>query len=135
MTKKDNIPIIKILRDCLRDKVKFALVYGSILTRSFHRNSDVDVALYPIKYGSTLSDMLKFQSELSDLIQRDTDVVFLDRADLIITMQILANGRLIVNNDPEAFVRFKALKISQYIDFKMSRKIIEDQMLKGRMYA
>lgn len=135
MTNRNPNQIIQSLSDYLKDRVTFALVYGSILKSSFNQNSDVDIAVYPKKFGGTLSDVLDFQTELSDRIQQDADVVLLDRADLIITMQILANGRLIVNNDPGAFIRFKALKISQYIDFKMSRKIIEDRMLKGRIYA
>ena len=127
--------IIQSLSDYLRNRVQFALVYGSILKPSFGAHSDVDVALYLKPYGSTLSDLLVFQTELTELIHREVDVVILDQADLIITMQILANGRLIVNCDPDAFVKFKALKISQYIDFKMSRSIIENHMLKGRIYA
>lgn len=127
--------IIQSLSDYLQSRVQFALIYGSILKPSFNVKSDVDVALYLKPYGSTLSDRLAFQTELTELIHREVDVVVLDQADLIITMQILANGRLIVNRDPDAFIKFKALKISQYIDFKMSRSIIENHMLKGRIYA
>ena len=124
--------ILQTLSVYLNDRVLFALVYGSILKPSFNQQSDVDVAVYPKVYGSTFKELLDLKTELSALIQRDTDVVFLDRADLIIAMQVLANAQLIVNRDPNAFAEFKAL---QYLDFKMSRAIIEKHMLKGRIYA
>lgn len=127
--------IIKTLSEYVSDRALFALVYGSILKPSFNQQGDVDVAVYPKVYGSTFKELLDLKTELSNLIQRDADVVFLDRADLIITMQVLANAQLIVNCDPNAFAEFKALKISQYLDFKMSRAIIEKHMLKGRIYA
>ena len=127
--------IINTLSRVLADRVVFAMVYGSILKRSFNHKSDVDVALYLNHNEDTTDNLLKFQVELSEATGRDVDLVFLNRADLIITMQILTNGQLIVENDHRQFIEFKALKISQYIDFKMSRKIIEDNMLKGRIYA
>ena len=127
--------IINTLSQVLADRVVFAMVYGSILKRSFNHKSDVDVALYLNHNEDTTDNLLKFQVELSEATGRDVDLVFLNRADLIITMQILTNGQLIVENDHRQFIEFKALKISQYIDFKMSRKIIEDNMLKGRIYA
>ncbi|NQT27556.1 nucleotidyltransferase domain-containing protein [candidate division KSB1 bacterium] len=135
MTKKNPNQLIRILHDHLKDRVQFALVYGSILKPSFHQHSDVDVALFTKFFGTCISERLNFQEDLGELIHRDVDVVLLDQADLIITMQILANGRLIVNNDPKTFIEFKALKISQYIDFKISRAILEKHMLKGRIYA
>ena len=127
--------IINTLSRVLTDRVIFAMVYGSILKPSFNQKSDVDVALYLNHNEDTPVNLLNFQAELSEATGRDVDLVFLNRADLIITMQILTNGQLIVENDHRQFIEFKALKISQYIDFKMSRKIIEDNMLKGRIYA
>ena len=50
-------------------------------------------------------------------------------------MQVLANGELIVNNNHNLFVRYKARKISEYIDFKMDRKAIEENILIGGIYA
>ena len=133
--KKPKKQIINNLSQALADRVVFAMVYGSILKPSFNQKSDVDVALYLNHNEDTPENLFNFQAELSEATGRDVDLVFLNRADLIITMQILTNGQLIVENDHRQFIEFKALKISQYIDFKMSRKIIEDNMLKGRIYA
>ena len=123
------------LAGIMKDRVVFALVYGSILKPSFNAQSDVDVAVYLDKRDVAFQTRLDIYTILQEVLNRDVDVVILDNADLIITMRVLANGELIVNNNPEAFIRFKALKIGQYLDFKMSRKIIEDQMLGGRIYA
>ena len=60
---------------------------------------------------------------------RDLDLIILNDSDLIITMQAIANGKLIVNTDKSFFNIWKALKIGMYIDFKQSRRIIDEDLL------
>jgi predicted nucleotidyltransferase len=128
--------IISKLVKFLEDKAKFAFVYGSILTKYFNRESDIDVAVYL----GTKPDF-KTLRNLSNAINQhfnykyEFDLVLLDSADPIIAMQILANGKLILNNDFDSFVRYKARMISQYLDLKMDRKIIEDKISEGSIYA
>ncbi len=133
MNKKE---IISKLTKYLESKVKFAFVYGSILTKYFNNDSDIDVAIYL----GTKTDFKK-QFNLNEAINEHFDykykfdLVLLDSADPIIAMQILANGNLIVNNDFESFIKYKARMISEYLDFKMDRKIIEDKIAEGSIYA
>lgn len=69
---------------------------------------------------------------LTELMHRKVDLIVLNRSDIIITMQALANGKLILNNNPGKFLEYKAQKISEYIDFKRTRKIIEDNLVGKR---
>lgn len=129
-------PIISELQNYLKDRVKFALIYGSVFTDYFNEDSDIDIGIY---LGRRMDAKAFF--DLKEKIDKDLaykyaiDLVVLDMADPIIAMQILANGKLIVENDREAFIKYKASMISQYIDFKRDRKIIEDRIAEGSIYV
>ena len=132
-TEKQNI--IQSLISVLNDKAEFALIFGSILDENFNEQSDIDAAVYLNAEFNTLEKKFELRKEINRLFQRDVDLIFLNDADLIITMQALANGKLIINKNPSFYVLLKARKLSEYLDFKLSRKIIENNMLSGRIYA
>jgi len=127
--------IISKLISVLGNKAEFALVFGSILSENFNNNSDIDTAVYLHKEFNTPETKYELRKEIINLFNRDIDLVFLNDADIIITMQILANASLIINEIPSLYILFKAKKISEYLDFKLSRKIIENNLLNGRLYA
>lgn len=132
INKKD---ILNVLVPVLERETVFALVFGSITGEAFSESSDIDLAVYLKDPALTFEKKTAFLQKLPRVQGHENDVVFLDDADLIIAMQALANGEVVVNNEPGLFIQYKAGTISRYIDFKMSRKIIEDHLLKGRMYA
>ena len=123
------------IKKYLEDKVKFAFVYGSVLTKYFRNDSDIDVAIF-LNKRIDATGLLKFQNDMSKHFDHkyEFDIVLLDTADPIISMQVLANRKLIVDNDRTAFITYKARMISQYIDFKRDRKIIEDRLAEGSIY-
>jgi len=128
--------IIAGLQKALKGRVKFALLFGSVLTKYFGEDSDIDLAIYVGK-SVDFRERLRFHESLSEYFdhKHEFDLVVLDNADPIIAMQALANGRLIVEEDHLAFIKFKSFTISHYIDFKMDRKIIEDKIGMGSIYA
>lgn len=132
---KEKQNIIQSLVAVLSDKAEFALVFGSITNENFNEQSDIDVAVYLNPEFNIREKKIELRKEIINLFNCDTDLIFLNDADIIITMQTLANGSLIINKNPSHFILLKAQKISEYIDFKISRKIIEDNMLNGRIYA
>ena len=124
-------PIIPLLRE----KAEFALLFGSIKNGRIMPESDIDIGVYLKKGKPDFEEYLNLKGVLSDESDRDVDLVILNTCDIIIAMQIIANGEMIINNNPGKFIRYKAEKISEYIDFKMSRKIIEENLLRGGIYA
>jgi predicted nucleotidyltransferase len=122
------------LVNLLKNKVDFALLYGSILSDRFNAESDIDIAIFLKTYPKDIRDILDIRSSISKHFSREVDAIFLNSSDLIITMQVLANGELFITNDLKKFILYKARKISEYIDFKMSRRIIEDNLL-NLLYA
>ena len=119
----------------LETEVVFAYVFGSVTSGKLHPQSDVDIGVYLREPPGSLDDKLAFIRKVSAAFNREVDVIFLNDADIIISMQILTNGELLINNDNESLVLFKALKLGEYADFKFSRQIIEQNMLSGRIYA
>ncbi len=119
----------------LKKEVIFAYVFGSVISGRMHRRSDIDIAVYLNDSPGLLDDKLAFIGRIMTALERDVDVIFLNDADIIITMQILTNGELLINNEPSKQILFKAAKLSEYADFKISRQIIEQNMLSGRIYA
>lgn len=133
--KTDFLPdAIDGIKEVLKDSVEFALLFGSAVTGRMTLESDIDIGAY-FKKPIGFDEILGIKAALSDKTDRDIDLIVMNTGDTIITMQILANGKLFINNDPGFFIRYKAGKIGEYIDFKMDRKIIEDNLLRGRIYA
>ena len=127
--------IIKTITSILRDKVEFALLFGSFITDNYNSKSDIDIAAFFRQFNTDMNTIIDLNAQIMSAVGRETDLICLNTSDIIITMQVLARGRLIFALDDALFYQFKARKISEYLDFKMDRKIIEDRLLKGGLYA
>lgn len=127
--------IADVVRRELAPRAEFALLFGSVNGPYFRDDSDVDVAALFLEPAPDFAERAEIADRISLAARREIDLVSLNDADVIITMQALANGELILCRNESAFVKFKALAMSKYIDFKMSRKIIEDHLTNGRIYA
>ncbi len=128
--------IQKKINTTLSNKAKFVYLFGSALTPYFNENSDLDIGVY---LGRKLDfrEKLQFISDLEDRLNLpyEIDLVLLDSADPIIAMQILANGKRIYCSDSLIHLNYKIRMLSIYLDFKKDRKIIEDAIGKGSIYA
>lgn len=106
----------------------FGLLFGSVLEERFDAQSDVDIAvLFPRNLARLQSAQLKQQME--EKLHRDIDVIDLRTADPIITWQVLQNGKLVFSAEIDEFHQFMARKISEYLDFKRSREIVEKHLV------
>jgi predicted nucleotidyltransferase len=119
----------------LQPEVEFAYIFGSLVSGRMRPSSDLDIAVYLPCASVTLQHKMAFINRLSAAFSREVDVVFLNDADIIITMQILANGELLINNNPGELALFRAKSAGIYADFKLSRRIIEQNLLSGGIYA
>jgi predicted nucleotidyltransferase len=122
--------ISQVLEKQFSEKIDFALIYGSFAKGNYNEESDIDIGIFINEEKLSEKTIIDIKDSLDDVSDRDVDLVVLNNADTIITMQILANGKLIYCRDKHQFNLFKARKISEYLDFKMSRKIIEDNLVK-----
>jgi predicted nucleotidyltransferase len=70
-------------------------LYGSIATEKAVIASDVDIALLTIPYKDLIESQrarIRYQTEISGLIRRDVDLVFLPEAGELLSFQILSRG-------------------------------------------
>jgi predicted nucleotidyltransferase len=127
-------PIGKRAGELLADNCEFAYLLGTADTERFRDDSDIDFAIYP-KVAVTKEILAKLKLALEDEFSRDVDLVSLIGVDLIFGRQVIETGRLLFSQNPEIHLRWVAEQLSQYPDFKFSRKVIEDNLLTRKKYV
>jgi predicted nucleotidyltransferase len=126
----------------LEKYVEFCFLLGSAATLRFHKESDVDLAVFwnSSVLNSTSKDVdfdfkLKILNELEEAFHRDIDLVSLNNIDVIYAIQVIETGKILINNNPGTLLEWKAIQLSKYPDFKRSRSIIEKNILKRKKYV
>ncbi|MDA3903796.1 MAG: nucleotidyltransferase domain-containing protein [Desulfuromusa sp.] len=126
---KDKIKAILI--DLLRDKADFALLFGSWAKDEARitRESDVDCGVF--FHPAIVADKSYFDiaEHFEYTLGRKLDIVCLNTADIIIASQIVATGEVFFAHSKTQLDAYRAQVMSRYLDFKQSRKIIEDNIL------
>lgn len=126
--------ISKTIHDALTDLAEFAYLMGSAETERFNKESDIDVAVF---WKKTCSEDQKRECsiDLEKTFKRDVDLVSLNKIDVIFARQVLEKGRLLFDNNAGLHLNWKMEKLSEYPDFKASRKVIEDNILNRKKYV
>ena len=108
---------VKDLTPIFRRRKQIAAVYlfGSAATGKDRRNSDLDLAIIS-KRIITSRERLKIETELSNRLRRDVDLVVFGQASPLLQHQILKYGRLVSENDPDERVRQEVRARSEYLD-------------------
>ena len=108
---------VKDLTPIFRRRKQIAAVYlfGSAATGKDRRNSDLDLAIIS-KRIITSRERLKIETELSNRLRRDVDLVVFGQAPPLLQHQILKYGRLVSENDPDERVRQEVRARSEYLD-------------------
>ena len=81
MTAKIKIPKKKVAAFCQQNHIREFALFGSILRDDFSSQSDVDVLVDfdpEAEANLTLLDLARMQIELSDMFQRNVDLVLRD---------------------------------------------------------
>lgn len=115
-------------------KFHFCLLLGSAATPRFNQESDVDLAVY-FKQKQSSRDLSELSEKFSQVLVRECDLIQLNNVDPIFARQVLETGRELLMTDRSFFNIWKAEQLSQYPDFKASRKIIEDHLLNRKKHV
>jgi predicted nucleotidyltransferase len=120
----------------ISDQAEFIYLMGSFGTDRFNDQSDLDFAVF-WKNNPELSELIKIKSKFEDHFQRDVELVSLNKIDIIFAAQVLETGRLIFLNESNkgTHLNWRAQKMSEYPDFKFSRKVIEENILVRKKYV
>jgi uncharacterized protein len=112
-----------------------AVVFGSAAAGRLRPESDLDLALL-FAHDDVPNDVaaLDIRAALEQHTRRDIDLIVLNRAPTILAFQAAKKGRLIFCRDSHAYQRYVVHLISEYADFKIIRRPIEEAVLKRRIY-
>jgi predicted nucleotidyltransferase len=102
------------------DGVVAAYLFGSVARGTAGRRSDVDVAvLHATPPPLTLEGLpLDLQADLERLLGHPVEVVNLDRAPAGLIHRVLRDGRLLVDADPGARIRFEVRARNEFFDLQ-----------------
>jgi uncharacterized protein len=109
-------------------------LYGSIVTGKAVMTSDVDIALLTTPCRDLIENQrarARYQTEISGLIRRDVDLVFLQEAGEPLSLQILSRGQVIFETDKKTHRSFRAYRLIKCLDFQF----LEDRMKRGMITA
>jgi predicted nucleotidyltransferase len=126
---KDQIPedLCRRINNFARGHVEIVAIYifGSIATAKNRAGSDIDVA---IMFRSPIKGMERVQVEtsLSNLLERDVDLIVFEEASPLLQHQILKYGCLVYESDPKERVRQEVVARREYLDTTVLYKVIED---------
>jgi len=130
--------IVQSLKDAFQvdERIAAVYLYGSFVQGRMTPDSDLDVALLfrddAVPDSMTLLDL---GSRLSSIVGLEVDVLCLNTAGSIVAMQVLSNGRKVVERDSRRSVEFFVKTIELYDDLKTVRRPIEQSILNGRIYG
>jgi predicted nucleotidyltransferase len=109
-------------------------LFGSAVTNRLTPESDVDLGMLFENKPSAI-ELLQLQEEFTDALGRQADVVNLDVTSPILRMQVLKNGVRVFTRNETRVHEFFVRTFNEYDDLKRMRKPIEENILKGRIYA
>lgn len=114
--------------------ILLVFLFGSAANRMMTKDSDIDVGIL-FKHRPDYFEVNQLAGDLNALFKREIDIAVLNSASPILKMQVLKNGVLVYAKDKKPYHQFYVDTLNQYDDLKQTRKICEDSILKGRIYA
>lgn len=115
-----------------RREVVAAYLYGSIVDGKDTTDSDVDIALLTIPFKDKMESGkagISYQTEISSLLKKEVDIVFLQEAGELLSFQILRKGQVIFEADEEMHRSFRAYRLIKCLDFQFIEKRMGSGMI------
>lgn len=105
--------------------VAAAYVLGSSVEGRVREDSDVDIAVLPVRgHALTSRQRLDLAADLGELAGREADVGLLSTANLVYAKEAVSRGLLLFERDPAARARFAMLVLSMYASLQEARREI-----------
>jgi predicted nucleotidyltransferase len=100
-------------------------LFGSVARGDAGPDSDVDVGiLFAVEPPATLdAPQFVIEAELERLLGRPVQVVALNRASTDLVHRVLRDGRLVLDRDRSARIRFEVRSRNQYFDMAPIRRL------------
>lgn len=128
MIKISQVQKEKIKKTAQKNRLVFAVLFGSTITGKRSQESDLDIAVLT-KKKPDYKLFKKLFADFSDIFRgENVDVRFLNEADSLFRFQVIKNGFLL-HGDKEQFQEYSSYAYKSYIDdalplFDLQRKIL-----------
>jgi uncharacterized protein len=111
--------LVKDLQAALADRgdVRFAILFGSSVTRGPEAARDVDLAISTATPLS-LDAMVALADDLERVAGKPVDLVELDAANTLVRWEVVRTGRVVTAHDPDALRAFQARVPAEYDDLR-----------------
>lgn len=110
-------------------------LYGSHVAGKDVRGSDVDIAVLTTEFDKKSLDSFKartlMQRELSRLLRRDVDIVFLQEIGEALLLEVLKKGEVAYEKDAINHRIFRASRLARCLDFRF----YQNRMQRGMVEA
>ncbi len=100
-----------------------AYMFGSCATGKDRCGSDIDIAIM-INKPTDGFERVRLETNLSNMLGKDVDLVIFGRASPLLQHQILKYGRLVYEADPKERVRQETAARRQYLDSRFLYRMI-----------
>lgn len=117
-----------------QESVLCVYLFGSTATAKENKFSDVDVAVLfdnSLPQEQYTQKSLSIMDELSSILDRNMDVLALNKASSFLKFQIIKDGLLIYERRDRVKRDFEANAIVEYFDFLPVRKKLETALIKS----
>ena len=130
MDRKKLISLLQNNKDIIA-----AILFGSESRGTATQESDIDIALLYEKDNIPNGiDLLQFRQQLSDKMEQDVDIVLLNKASPIISMQALKNGKPLLIRNQKVYDAFEIQLVTDYADVKRMREPFEKNILSRKLH-
>jgi len=109
-----------------KEAVVAAYLFGSAVLDRDRVGSDIDIAVM-VRGKMAGLERVQLETELSNLLERDVDLVVFGSASPLLQHQILKYGRIIYEADSRVRVRQEVASRIDYLDSLFLYKVLEDR--------
>ena len=115
------VAAVASLRQC--HDVEAAYLLGSAAANRLRGDSDVDVAILPIR-GMEISAerRIALTGELAGIFSRSVDLGVLSTRNVVYAKEAITKGRILFARDPSVIARFAMLVLSMYASLQEARR-------------
>lgn len=111
-------------------------IFGSYAKGIANDHSDVDCAvLFDRNSIPNEMEIIQMRENLSNVINKEVDLICRNTASPILNMQIYKHGLLLIDNDHKQYALFVMDLFTDYFDIKLLCKPFEDKILERKYYG
>jgi predicted nucleotidyltransferase len=136
---KDNLITKKLLsrlKSYFKEIPDIVVVYlfGSFVVGDVHQESDLDIAIL-FNNSIGIQEQIGIQNDLTDICGYEIDLAILNGASPVFIRQVIEKGLEVYCSNDKSKNLFLIRILNEYDDLKYFRRSIEENILKGRIYA